>query len=227
MQFLQQIIQAGLHLIEIILHLDVFLNQWVTDFGAGIYGILFVIIFSETGLIILPFLPGDSLLFALGALTVVDNAYLRMDFLAVLLIFAAIAGDAVNYFIGRQIGLKLFQNPNSKIFRRQYLDRTSQFYEKHGGKTIILARFIPIIRTFAPFVAGLGRMNYSRFFVFNVVGGATWISLFLLAGKIFGNLPSVKRNFHIVIVAIILISCIPVVIEYWKLKRERLLPLSE
>lgn len=206
--------------IDIILHLDTHLNEWISLFGNGIYGILFFIIFAETGLIILPFLPGDSLLFALGALTSTENAFLNLPLLCAILIVAAIVGDAVNYTIGRKIGLKLFENPNSKIFRKEYLLRTQKFYAKHGGKTIILARFIPIVRTFAPFVAGMAEMSYPKFFLYNVVGGVTWVLLFTVAGSIFGNLPSIKQNFHIVIVAIIVISVLPVFYEAWKARKE-------
>lgn len=208
------------HLIDIILHLDVHLNEWIVMFGPGIYVILFCIIFAETGLIVFPFLPGDSLLFALGALTATENAYLKLPLLSLVLITAAILGDAVNYAIGRYIGLRLFQNPNSKIFRRSHLEKTQRFYEKHGGKTIILARYMPIVRTFAPFVAGMAEMKYRKFFIYNVVGALSWVGLFLCAGAVFGNLPAVKRNFHIVIVAIIVVSVLPIFIELWKDRRE-------
>lgn len=206
--------------LDIILHLDTHLNQWITMFGSGIYVILFLIIFAETGLIIMPFLPGDSLLFALGALTSGEDAFLQLPLLCVVLIVAAIIGDAVNYTIGRRVGLKLFENPKSKIFRQEYLKRTQKFYAKHGGKTIILARFIPIVRTFAPFVAGMAEMSYPKFFLYNVVGGVSWVLIFTVAGNIFGNLPVIKQNFHIVIVAIIIISVLPVVYEAWKARKE-------
>lgn len=208
--------------IDVILHLDQHLNAWITLFGPGIYGILFLIIFAETGLIVTPFLPGDSLLFALGALTATEDAYLNLPLLCTTLIVAAILGDAVNYTIGRHVGLRLFSNPNSKIFRREYLTRTQRFYDKHGGKTIILARFVPIIRTFAPFVAGMAEMRYSKFAFYNVTGALAWVLSITIAGAVFGNLPVIKRNFHIVILAIIVISVVPVVIEAWKARKESL-----
>lgn len=208
-----------LQFIDIILHLDQHLNQWVLQFGPWIYGILFSIIFCETGLIVMPFLPGDSLLFALGALSSGDDAALNLVLTGVLLSIAAVLGDAVNYSVGRFVGLKLFSDPNSKFFRRDYLERTEQFYAKHGGKTIIFARFIPIIRTFAPFVAGMAKMNYPQFALYNISGGLLWIWSFLIAGHFFGNLPYVKDNFHIVIFGIIIVSFLPVVLEYVKAKR--------
>ncbi len=208
-----------LQFIDIILHLDQHLNQWVLQFGPWIYGILFGIIFCETGLIVMPFLPGDSLLFALGALTAGEGAALNFVLTGVLLSIAAVLGDAVNYSVGRFVGMRLFADPNSKIFRRDYLDRTEQFYAKHGGKTIIFARFIPIIRTFAPFVAGMAKMEYPQFALYNITGGLVWIWSFLIAGHFFGNLPYVKDNFHIVIFAIIIVSFLPVVMEYVKAKR--------
>lgn len=213
MELLQQFI-------DIVLHLDQHLNEWITMFGPGIYVILFGIIFAETGLIVFPFLPGDSLLFALGALTAGDEPALQLPLLCTVLIVAAILGDAVNYTIGRHVGLKLFSNPNSRIFKRDHLARTQKFYDKHGGKTIILARFVPIIRTFAPFVAGMAEMKYRQFFIYNVVGALTWVLSITVAGHIFGNLPIIKRNFHVVVVAIILISVIPIAIEWWKARKE-------
>lgn len=205
---------------DIIFHLDTHLNEWVRAFGPGIYGVLFAIVFCETGLVITPFLPGDSLLFALGALAAADSASLSLPLLLVLLIAAGIIGDAVNYAIGRYIGPKIFSRPSSFFFNRTHLDRAQLFYEKHGGKTIIMARFIPIIRTFAPFVAGVGKMSYPRFALFNVVGAVSWVGLFLLAGYFCGNLPSVKRNFHVIIVAIIVISMMPPLIEWVRARRE-------
>lgn len=207
-------------LLDIVLHLDQHLNEWVTMFGPGIYVILFGIIFAETGLIVFPFLPGDSLLFALGALTAGDEPALQLPLLCTVLIVAAILGDAVNYTIGRHVGLKLFSNPNSRLFRREHLAKTQKFYDKHGGKTIILARFVPIVRTFAPFVAGMAEMKYRQFFLYNVVGALTWVLSITVAGHIFGNLPIIKKNFHIVVVAIIVISVIPIAIEWWKARKE-------
>lgn len=207
--------------IDIILHLDQYLNLWIQAFGPGIYVMVFLIIFCETGLVITPFLPGDSILFTLGTMTAVDGAYLSLPLLCVLLVTAGVMGDAANYTIGRFAGAKLFSNPDSKFFRRDYLERTQLFYEKHGGKTIILARFIPIVRTFAPFVAGMAKMNYPKFFGFNVVGAASWVVLFLVAGAFFGHQPYVKNNFHLVIFAIIVISFVPVALEFVKAKRNR------
>ena len=208
--------------IDIVLHLDRYLNEWILLFGPWIYVILFAIIFAETGLIVFPFLPGDSLLFALGALTTGDNPALNLPILCISLIMAAIIGDAVNYTIGKHVGMRLFSNPDSKIFRREHLIRTQKFYDKHGGKTIVIARFVPIIRTFAPFVAGMAGMRYSSFATYNVVGALVWVLSITIAGHIFGNLPIVKHNFHIVVVGIIIISVIPIAIEWWKMRREKL-----
>lgn len=220
MQFFNELVVLLSQFVDIVLHLDQHLNQWIIMFGPWIYVILFLIIFAETGLVVFPFLPGDSLLFALGALTVVDDAYLNLPLLCTVLIVAAIIGDAVNYTIGKYAGHKLFANPNSRVFRKEYLDRTHRFYEKHGGKTIILARFVPIVRTFAPFVAGMAEMTYRKFAIYNVVGAFVWVLSITVAGAIFGNLPIIKRNFHIVILAIIVISALPVLIEAWRARRE-------
>jgi membrane-associated protein len=194
------------------------LTAWTQSMGPWIYVLLFAIIFAETGLIVTPFLPGDSLLFAVGALTAVEGG-LSLWVCVVLLIIAAILGDAVNYSVGRWLGAKAFRNPNSKVFNPAHLEKTQAFYLKHGGKTIILARFVPIIRTYAPFVAGMGRMEYAKFASFNVVGAIAWIGLFTVGGHLFGNLESVKRNFHIVILAILVLSVLPVVIEVLKARR--------
>lgn len=203
--------------LNIILHLDVHLNAWVAQFGIWMYVILFLIIFCETGLVITPFLPGDSLLFALGALAASPDSVLKLIPLSITLIIAGIIGDAVNYSIGRYFGPKVFKT-KSKFFKEEYLTKTQGFYEKHGGKTIILARYVPIVRTFAPFVAGIGKMSYPRFFAYNVVGAISWVLIFLCAGFYFGNLPSVKQNFHLVIVGIIVVSVLPMAIEYLKIK---------
>lgn len=205
--------------LDIFFHLDTHLNLWASLLGPWLYVILFLIIFCETGLVVTPFLPGDSLLFAVGALAAVENSVLDLPLVAVLLTVAAVGGDSVNYAIGYRIGPKVFARPNSRLLNQKHLLKTHRFYEKHGGKTIFLARFIPIIRTFAPFVAGVGTMNYRRFAVFNVTGGITWVLSFLLAGYFFGNLPAVKRDFHYVIVAIILLSVLPPVIEYLRSRR--------
>jgi membrane-associated protein len=199
------------------------LALWSSQMGPWLYVALFAVIFAETGLIVTPFLPGDSLLFALGALTAVTNASgepaLDFKILAVSLIIAANCGDAVNYSVGRWLGLKLFRNTSSRIFNPAHLERTNAFYEKHGGKAIILARFAPIIRTYAPFVAGLGRMQVQRFASFSVVGGMLWILTFLSAGHFFGNIPEVKSRFQYVILVIVLISLLPAVIEVLRSRR--------
>jgi len=204
-------------LIDLILHLDRYLVDLVTRFGGWTYAILFLIIFCETGLVLMPFLPGDSLLFAIGALT--STGALDVYWISILLIVAAILGDTVNYWIGYSIGPRIFTSDRSRWLNREHLERTHRFYEKYGGKTIILARFMPIIRTFAPFVAGIGRMSYGRFLLYNVVGGVVWIVLFVAAGFWFGNIPIVKRNFTLVILAIIVLSVLPAVIEYWRARR--------
>ncbi len=216
---IHQLVELLLQFVHIILHLDLFLNAWIQAFGPGIYLILFLIIFCETGLIVTPFLPGDSLLFAVGALTAVEDAYLSLPLLLVLLISAAALGDAVNYSVGRFVGAKLFTNPKSKIFRKDYLEKTQEFYKKHGGKTVIFGRYIPIIRTFAPFVTGMSKMEYPRFLAFMIPANISWISIFLVAGHFFGNQPYVKNNFHIVIFAIIVISFLPVAMEVAKAKK--------
>jgi len=206
--------------IDIFLHLDSHLNSWAGMLGSWLYLVLFLIIFCETGLVVTPFLPGDSLLFAVGALASVDGSPIRLPLLSLLLFGAAVAGDAVNYAIGARVGPRVFSHNGSRLFKREHLIRTQRFYEKYGGKTIVLARFIPIIRTFAPFVAGIGTMSYPRFALFNVTGGAAWIMSFLLGGYFFGNVPVVKQNFHYVIVAIIVISIMPPVLEYLRARRE-------
>ena len=199
--------------IDFVLHMDKHLPQIVNDTGIWIYLILFIIIFIETGLVVTPFLPGDSLLFAAGAVAATTS--MNIWVLLILMALAAVLGDTANYWIGHFIGPKVFSQ-KSRWFKREYLERTHAFYEKHGGKTILLARFIPIIRTFAPFVAGIGSMSYGYFISYNVVGGILWTSLFLGAGFFFGNLAFVKENFSLVIIAIILISLLPPVIEYIK-----------
>ena len=209
------------HLIDIVLHLDRHLVELVTQYGAWTYGILFLIIFCETGLVVTPFLPGDSLLFAVGALA--STGALNATWCFALLCCAAIIGDNLNYWIGYFVGPKVFSSQSSRWLNRKHLERTHQFYEKHGGKTVIIARFMPIIRTFAPFVAGIGRMNYAKFLAFSVFGSLLWMGLFLSAGFWFGNLPIVKRNFTLVVLAIIGISLLPAVIEYWRARRAALL----
>jgi membrane-associated protein len=199
--------------IDFILHIDVHLAELVQNYGLWIYGILFLIIFCETGLVITPFLPGDSLLFVAGTLAALGSNHINVHLMVLLLIAAAILGDASNYFIGKYFGEKLFSNPNSKIFKQAYLDKTHEFYEKHGGKTIIIARFVPIIRTFAPFVAGMGKMTYTHFFSFNVIGGICWVPMFMYAGYFVGENEFVKRNLSLLIVAIIFVSLLPGIFE--------------
>lgn len=206
-------------LIDFILHIDVHLAQIFADYGIWVYAILFLILFCETGLVVTPFLPGDSLLFVAGALSALPTNDINVHLMIVLMLIAAILGDAVNYTIGRVFGESLFKNPDSKIFRKSYLDKTHQFYDKHGGKTIILARFVPIVRTFAPFVAGMGHMSYRRFAAYNVIGAFLWVLLFTYAGYIFGDLKIVQDNLKLLIVAIIIISILPGVIEVLRHRR--------
>jgi membrane-associated protein len=202
--------------VEFFLHIDKHLLQVTSEYGFWTYLILFIIIFCETGLVVTPFLPGDSLLFAAGALAAVDTTgTLNVALLFLVLAAAAIGGDTVNYFIGSFIGLKIFEK-NIPFLKREYLERTHQFYEKYGGKTIILARFVPIVRTFAPFVAGVGNMTYSRFITYNVVGGVAWIALFTFGGYLFGNISIIRNNFSIVTVVIILISVMPILVEFMR-----------
>ena len=206
-----------IYLIDFFIHLDKYLPLIIQSFGIWAYVIVFLVIFCETGLVVTPILPGDSLLFALGAFAA--QGALNIEVLFILLCVAAIAGDTVNYAIGNYIGPKVFHYEDSRFFKKEYLLKTHQFYEKHGGKTIVIARFMPIIRTFAPFVAGVGAMSYSKFILFNISGGIAWVCLFLLGGYFFGNIPSVKSNFTIVIIAIVIISVLPGVFEYWRQRR--------
>jgi len=197
---------------DIFMHLDKHLGGVIQAYGTWTYLILFLIIFCETGLVITPILPGDSLLFAAGAFAAIGA--LDAGWLFILLSIAAVAGDTVNYGIGSYLGPKIFHKREVRFLNREYLDRTHRFYEKHGGKTIIIARFMPIIRTFAPFVAGIGTMSYPRFISYNVVGGIFWIASFVFGGYFFGNIPIVKRNFTLVILAIIFLSVLPGIIEF-------------
>ena len=208
-------------LLDVFLHLDAHLAEWAGVLGPWLYVVLFLIVFCETGLVVTPFLPGDSLLFAAGALCALEGSPLDLPLLAVLLITAAITGDALNYSIGNALGPAVFTSDHSRLLNRQHLIRTQNFYARHGGKTIFLARFVPIIRTFAPFVAGIGRMSYRYFATWNVTGAVAWVLSFLVAGYSFGQIPTVKRNFHIVIVAIIVISVMPMVFEWLRARRER------
>ena len=197
---------------DILIHLDKYLDSIIRSYGTLTYGILFLIIFCETGLVVTPILPGDSLLFATGTFAALGS--LDVGLIIILLSIAAIAGDTVNYWIGYLVGPKVFSKEKSRLFNKEYLDRTHRFYQKYGGKTIIIARFIPIIRTFAPFVAGIGRMTYKRFIAYNVLGGIGWIVTFVLGGYFFGNIPLVKNNFALIILAIIIISVLPAIIEF-------------
>jgi membrane-associated protein len=205
--------------IDFILHLDVHLSELIQTYGLWTYLILFAVIFCETGLVVTPFLPGDSLIFAAG--TFAARGDLKVIVLFLLLAAAAVIGDTVNYWIGKIIGPKVFQKENSRIFKKQYLDRTHEFYEKYGAETIIIARFVPIVRTFAPFVAGIGRMTYGKFLSYNVIGGVAWVALFTFGGYFFGNIPFVKKNFSLVIIAIILISLVPVLYEFLKHRKKK------
>ena len=203
---------------DILLHLDTYLDIMIQTMGLWSYVILFLIIFCETGLVVTPVLPGDSLLFAVGTFAAIGSFDLAT--LLVLLSIAAIGGDTVNYWIGSYMGPKVFHYEGSRFFNKKHLERTHQFYEKYGGKTIIIARFVPIIRTFAPFVAGIGSMTYRTFLAYNVIGGILWIFSLTLAGYFFGNIPVVKKNFSLVIMAIVVISVMPGVIEFLRQRRK-------
>jgi membrane-associated protein len=205
--------------IEFFLHLDMHLHAAIQAYGVWTYLLLFLIIFCETGLVVTPILPGDSLLFAAGALAA--GGSLNVVWLSVLLSVAAVLGDAANYTIGHFMGPKVFSHENGRFLKKEYLDRTHQFYEKYGGKTIIIARFVPIVRTFAPFVAGVGSMTYWRFASYNVIGGVAWVTICLFAGYAFGNLPIVKENFTLVILAIIFISLLPGLVEFMRHRQQQ------
>ncbi|MBP1618128.1 MAG: hypothetical protein H6Q14_1955 [Bacteroidetes bacterium] len=204
--------------IDFILHIDKHLDQMIITYGIWVYVILFLIVFCETGLVVTPFLPGDSMLFVAGALAARATNELDVVILCIVLVAAAIIGDSSNFEIGKIFGEKLFSNPNSKIFKQEYLHKTHEFYKKYGGKTIILARFVPIVRTFAPFVAGMGRMHYYYFISYNVIGGLAWVLIFTLAGYFVGNVEWVQNNLKLLIVAIILVSILPAVFEVVKNK---------
>lgn len=208
--------------IDFILHIDGHLAELFSQYGLWIYGILFLIIFCETGLVVTPFLPGDSLLFATGALVAISaSSGLDINLMAFIVVSAAFLGNIVNYTIGRFFGKQLFRNPNSKIFRRDYLDKAHSFYDKHGGVAIIMTRFIPIIRTFAPFVAGMSGMKYPKFIAYNIVGALLWVGIFLYAGYHFGNIPSVRKNFTLLILTILVVSVLPIFYEAWKAHKEK------
>lgn len=211
-----------LKFIDIFIHLDKYLNEVIKSYGTLTYLLLFLVIFCETGLVVIPFLPGDSLVFTAGMLAASSgNKVLNVGLLFVILCAAAILGDTANYHIGKNLGPKIFQQEKIKFLNKENLEKTQHFYEKHGGKTIIIARFMPIIRTFAPFVAGIGEMSYLRFLSFNAVGGVAWISVFLFGGYFFGGFPFVKNNLTIVIFGIIFVSLIPAVIGYLKSKKQK------
>ncbi len=202
-------------LIDMLLHMDEYMAQIINQFGALTYALLFVVIFIETGLVITPFLPGDSLLFAAGTFAALGD--LNPWYLFGLLAVAAVLGDTVNYWIGHRVGERAY---NTKWIKREYLDRTHAFFQKHGGKTIFLARFVPIVRTFAPFVAGMGEMSYGYFISYNVFGGIVWVGLFVFLGYFFGNIPFVRSNFEVVIIGIVIVSVLPAVFEWWKARQE-------
>ncbi len=206
-----------MEIFEVLIHLDAYLASLVNFFGPWTYLILFLIIFAETGLVVTPFLPGDSLLFVVGTLS--GTGYLNIWICYLILLTAAILGDSVNYWVGQKMGPKVFSNKNSRIFKKAYLEKTREFYEKHGKKTIILARFAPIVRTFAPFVAGVGQMHYQTFLLYNIIGAFIWVTSLLFAGYFFGSLPWVKANFEYIIYFIIFISVLPMMIEYIQHKR--------
>ena len=209
-------------ILDFILHIDKHLVAFTAQYGLWVYAILFLIIFCETGLVVTPFLPGDSLLFASGAVVASSQGSLNIHIIVLILLTAAIVGDAVNFMIGKYFGEKLFSNPNSKIFKQEYLSKTHAFYEKYGGKTIILARFVPIVRTFAPFVAGMGNMHYGRFLRYNIIGALVWVLSLTYLGYIFGNLPFVKDNFGKVVIGIIIVSVLPMIVEFVRTKRNRM-----
>ena len=206
------------YLIDLFLHLDKHLDVIFRDFGVWTYVLLALVVFCETGLVVTPFLPGDSLLFAAGALAA--GGALDVNVVAIALLVAAIVGDTLNYHVGKFFGPKVFERKNSKIFKTEYLERTQRFFEKYGKKTIIIARFVPIVRTFAPFLAGVGKMNYIQFLAYNVIGALLWVGLLVYAGFFFGELPFVKKNFSLVVLAIIIISILPAVFELVRARRQ-------
>jgi membrane-associated protein len=212
------------NLVDLFIHLDKYLDIAVRQYGLLTYAILFFVIFAETGFVFTPFLPGDSLLFAAGTLAAISM--LNVHYLFILLVLAAVLGNSSNYLVGHLIGEKIFLK-YPRFLKKEYLDRTHQFYEKHGGKTVIITRFVPIIRTFAPFVAGVGSMTFAKFSLFNITGGILWVGVFIYGGYFFGNIPFVKNNFSVVTIAIILISLLPAIIEFFRQKRKVVKPQSE
>ena len=205
-------------ILDFILHIDQYMISIVQDYHTWAYAMLLIIIFCESGLVVTRFLTGDSLLFVAGAISALPGMPIDIHILVLILFAAAVLGDSCNYMIGHFFGRKLFHNPNSRIFKQSYLEKTHEFYKKYGGKTIILARFVPIVRTFAPFVAGMGKMNYYYFMMYNLVGGALWVAVFCYAGYFFGDLPFVQENLKLLIVAIIFISVLPAIIEVVRAK---------
>jgi membrane-associated protein len=203
--------------IDIFLHFDRYLGGFLNDYGAWIYVLLFVIVFAETGLVVTPFLPGDSLLFVAGTLAATGG--MDVMWVMVTLIVAAFCGDNTNYWIGHHLGPRVFRNHNSRLFNPQYLERAQEFYHRHGAKTVMIGRFLPIIRTFAPFVAGIGRMPYARFLVYSVLGTLLWVGSFVLAGYFFGSIPVIKKNLTLIILLIIVVSIAPGVYHYWQSRR--------
>ncbi|MEZ0612143.1 DedA family protein [Fibrella sp. WM1] len=208
-------------LIDFLLHLDKFLDAWANDYGVLLYAILFLIVFTETGLIVMPLLPGDSLLFAAGALAARDTNDLSVGVIIPLLIVAALLGDNVNYFVGKKLGAQIKMRERILFFKREYITETEKFYEKHGGRTVILARFIPIVRTIAPFVAGAGSMNYGTYIRYCVVGAVLWVVSISLLGYFFGNIPFVQKNFEIVVFGIVGLSIMPIIVQFLKTKLTR------
>jgi membrane-associated protein len=212
--------------IEFVLHIDVHLQALCGAYGAWVYAIIFLIVFCETGFVVTPFLPGDSLLFAVGSLVAIGA--LEAGIAAPLLVAAALSGDNVNYWIGHYVGPRVFQKEDSKFFNKEYLDRTHRFYNRHGRKTVVIARFLPIIRTFVPFVAGIGRMRYSIFLLFSVLGAMLWVSLFIAGGYYFGNIPLIKNNFSIVILVLVTVPGLPALIEFLRMRfGKKRVPVSE
>lgn len=205
--------------LEIVLHIDTFIVHWVSIWGPWMYVALFIVIFCETGLVVTPFLPGDSLLFAAAAVAARPGAPLSIWTLLLTMAAAAVLGDTANYWIGAKLGPRLLRNPNSRILRKEHLDRTHAFFERYGGKAIILGRFVPFVRTFAPFLAGVGAMEYGRFLGFNLVGGLAWVSLFLGAGYFFGRMPIVQENLTLALVGMVLITTVPIITEYIRSRR--------
>jgi membrane-associated protein len=217
MEMMTQFIHWCMQFVDLILHLDKHLNYIIENYGLWCYVIFFLIIFCETGLVVTPFLPGDSFLFALGALAA--SGSLKLVPIFILLSIAAVLGDSANYAVGKYFGDIILRHQGKWFLKKEHIDRTHSFYERYGAKTIVLARFVPIVRTFAPFIAGVGKMTYGKFFSYNVIGGLAWVTLFIFGGYFFGNLPYVKRNFTMVILAIIILSVIPIVIEFIREKR--------